>query len=130
MEISNFSCFKYSQASQMKQFSSLHHWLLLPIGADTSRSSDEGLATSDDPLITALEPMDLPLNSHVAVARPGHGRLLLQDVYRLATGHALTVTSPRLWGPGQVWPAEPPRDNYREIAIKTVVIVSTLSTHG
>lgn len=107
----------------------MHHWLLLPTGADTS-PSDEELVASDDPLITALEPMDLPLNSHVTVARPGHDHVLLQDVYRLATGSSLTVTSPRRWGPGQVWPPELRRDNYLGIDIPTVIIVSTLQAHS
>jgi hypothetical protein len=111
----------------MKHFSSLHHWLLLPICADTSASSD-GPVSSDEALITALEPMDLPLNSHVTVARPVPEHILLQDVYRLATGQSLTVMSPLPWSRGQVWPPEPRRDNYGGMVIKTVVIVST-STH-
>ena len=117
-QVSNLASLKCFQASKMKHFSSLHHWLLLPICADTSASSDE-------PLITALEPMDLPLNSHVTVARPGLEHILLQNVYRLATGQPLTVTSPRPWSRGQVWPPEPRRDNYGGTVIKTVVIVST-----
>jgi hypothetical protein len=90
----------------------------------SSNRDGDGLVLSDDPLITALEQLDLPLDSHVTVARRGPYMVLLQDVYRLVKGQPLIVTSPRDWSPGQEWPLGPRRDNYGGVQIRTVVIVS------
>jgi hypothetical protein len=120
--------FYCSQASKNKQFGSLHHWLLFDTYDDdlSSNPDGDGLVLSEDPLSTALEQLDLPLDSHVTVARPGPNRFLLQDVYRLVKGQPLIVTSPRGWSPGKDWPQGPRRDNYGGVQIKTVVIVSTI----
>jgi hypothetical protein len=114
------------QASIKRQFSSLHHWLLLPISENisTSNNNGDGLALNNEPLITALEPLDLPLDSHVTVARPGPDEVLLQDVYRLVTGQSLTVTPPRNWRQMESFPAGPRRDNYGGIVFDTVTVVS------
>jgi hypothetical protein len=92
----------------------------------SSNSAGDGLALSEDPLCTALEQLDLPVDSHVTVARPGPNRILLQDVYRLVKGQPLTFTSPRGWSAGKDWPLGPRRDNYGGVQIKTVVIVSVI----
>jgi hypothetical protein len=120
--------FYCSQASKKKQFSSLHHWLLFPAYVDALSSNRDGdkLVLSEDPLITALEQLDLPLDSHVTVACPGPNRFLLQDVYRLVMGQPLTVTLPRNWSPEQDWSLGPRRDNYGGEQLRTVVIVSII----
>jgi len=103
----------------------------LPLTGDAFTSNKVGverLSASNDPLINALEPLDLPLDSHVTVARPGPDQVLLQDVYRLVNGQTLTVTSPRDWSPGKVWPLGPRRDNYGGVQLNTAVIVSITMT--
>lgn len=112
------------KASKKKHFSSLHHWLLLSISEEPSAPNNNAL--SSEPQMRALEPLDLPLDSHVTLAIPEPDQVLLQDVYRLVSGQNLTVTSPRHWSPGQVWPTGPRRDNYGGVQIKTAVIVSTI----
>ncbi|KDR16068.1 hypothetical protein L798_10080 [Zootermopsis nevadensis] len=110
-----------AEASKKKHFSSLHHWLLLPISEEPSAPNNNAL--SSESLMRALEPLDLVLDSHVTLAIPEPDQVLLQDVYRLVSGQNLTVTSPRHWSPGQVWPTGPRRDNYGGVQIKTAVIV-------
>jgi hypothetical protein len=114
------------QASEQKYFSSLHHWLLLPVSGDTFMPNydGDGPALWDDPLITALEQLDLPLDCHVTVARPGHNRLLLQDVYRLVKGQPVTVTSARDWSPAESFPVGPRRDNYKGIVFPAATVAS------
>jgi hypothetical protein len=82
--------------------------------------------SNDDPLITALEPLNLPLDSHVTVARPGSDQMFLHDVYRLAD-QPLTVTSPRNWRPGRLMPPAPRRDDFNNIVLKTGVTVSVMA---
>jgi hypothetical protein len=98
----------------------------LPISENisTSNNNGDGLVSSNEPLITALEPLDLPLDSHVTVARPGPDQVLLQDVYRLVTGQSLTVTPPRNWRQMESFPAGPRRDNYGGLLFDTVTVVS------
>jgi hypothetical protein len=84
----------------------------------------DGPALSDDPLITALEQLDLPLDSHVTVARPGSNRVLLQDVYRLAKGQPLTVTSHLDWSPTENFPVGPRSDNYRGRVFPAATVAS------
>lgn len=107
----------YYQASQEKQFSSLHHWLLL---------SGEMSSSSEDPLITALEPLDLQLDSHVTVAHIGANvkQVLLHDVYRIGPQEPLIITPPRYWSAGHHFPSGPQRNNYNGINIKTSVLVN------
>jgi hypothetical protein len=106
----------------------LHHWLLFPTYVDalSSNRDGDGLVLSKDPLINSLEQLELPLDSHVTVARPGPDRFLLQDVYRLVKGQPLTITLARDWSPGQEWSLGPRRDNYGGVQIRTVVIVSII----
>lgn len=104
------------QASNRSFFRGLHFWLLLSTYGETPVSSD-------DPLITALETLNLPLDGHVTVARPGPGRVFLQDVYRLAD-QPLTVTSAREWRPGRLLPPAPRRDDFNNIVLRAGVAVS------
>jgi hypothetical protein len=77
-------------------------------------------------LITALEPLEMPLDSHVTVASSGRrlGQMLLQDVYRVKRGAPLTLTAPRPWSPGQQFPVGPRRDNYGGAILSTATVVS------
>lgn len=77
-------------------------------------------------LTTALEPLEVALDSHVTVASPGHcvGQMLMQDVYRVKRGVLLTLTVPRPWSPGQQFPVGPRRDNYGGIDLSTATVVS------
>jgi hypothetical protein len=86
----------------------------------------DGPALSDDPLITALEQLDLPLDSHVTVAHLGPTRVLLQDAYRLAKGQPLTVTSNLDWSPADNFPVGPRRDNYRGIVFPAATVASII----
>lgn len=105
------------QASHEKQFSSLHHWLLL---------SGETPSSSEDSLITALEPLDLQLDSHVTIAHFGANmkQVLLQDVYRIGRQEPLIITPPRDWSSGHHFPSGPQRNNYNGINLKTSVLVN------
>jgi hypothetical protein len=107
----------YEQASEEKHFSSLHHWLLL---------SGETLSSSEDPLITALEPLDLQLDSHVTIAHLGSNlkQVLLQDVYRIGRQEPLIISPPRDWTSGQLLSPGPRRDNYNGIHLRTSVLVN------
>ena len=108
------------QASQQKHLlSKLHHWLLVPLSADSAP-----FLASNDALATALEPLHLPLDSDVTVALPAGDHVLVQEVYRLVTGQSLTVTSPRDWSPEEVFPVSPRRDNYRGIVLPSATVVS------
>ncbi|KAJ9593928.1 hypothetical protein L9F63_014642 [Diploptera punctata] len=110
-----------AEASKGKKFSILHHWLLL-----TDAMGEQGvLDLNEDPLIASLENLDIPLDSHVTVARLKQDleSVILQDVYRLGDQPFLTVTTPFEWKPGQRWRPEPLRTNYRGAYIKTAVIV-------
>jgi hypothetical protein len=86
----------------------------------------DGSALLDDPLFSALEHLDLPLDSHVTVARPGPNGILLQDVYRLVKGQPLTVTPHFDWGPPGAFPVAPRRDNYRGIVFPAATVASTI----
>lgn len=79
----------------------------MPLSADNAP-----FLASDDALVTALEPLHLPLDSDVTVARPVHEHALVQEVYRLVTGQSLTVMSPRGWSPEGGFAVSPRRDNY------------------
>jgi hypothetical protein len=79
---------------------------------------------SDGALVTALEPLHLPLDSDVTVARPARDHALVQEVYRLVTGQSLTLTSPRDWSPEEGFPVSPRRDNYRGIVLPSATVVS------
>jgi hypothetical protein len=79
--------------------------------------------SGDSSLIRALEPLNLPLDSHVTMACPGFDHVFLQDVYRLAD-QPLTVTSPRDWRPGRLLPPAPRRDDFNNIALRAGVTVS------
>jgi hypothetical protein len=105
------------QASQKKHFSSLHHWLLL---------SGETLSSSEDSLITTLEPLDLQLDSHVTIAHLGSNlkQVLLQDVYRIRRQEPLIITSPRDWTSGQLLFPGPRRDNYNGVHLRTSTLVN------
>jgi hypothetical protein len=104
------------QASNRTFFKGLHFWLLLSVSGQTPISID-------DPLIIGMETLNLPLDSHVTLARPGPDQFVLQDVYRLGY-QPLTVTSPRGWTPGQFLPPSPRRDNFKNIVLKAGVAVS------
>ena len=99
--------------------SALHHWLLLPVSADSAAP-----VSTEDPLLTALEPLHLPLDSDVTVARPVGDHIVVQEVYRLVTGQSLTATSPRDWSPAEGFPVSPERDNYRGIVLPSATVVS------
>ena len=99
--------------------SALHHWLLLPVSADSAAP-----VSAEDPLLTALEPLHLPLDSDVTVARPVGDHIVVQEVYRLVTGRSLTETSPRDWSPAEGFPVSPERDNYRGIVLPSATVVS------
>jgi hypothetical protein len=98
------------------------------VSADIFMSNYDGYrpALSDDPLITALEQLDLPLDSDVTVAWPEPNRFLLQDVYRLVKGQPLTVTLPRDWSPAETFPVGPRRDNYRGTVFPSATIASII----
>jgi hypothetical protein len=91
-----------------------------------SNYDGDGPAFSDDPLITALEKLDLPLDSHVTVARRGPNQFLLQDVYRLVKGQPLTVTSHLDWSPAETFPVAPRRDNYKGIVFPAATVASII----
>jgi len=91
----------------------------VPLSADSAP-----FLASDDALASALEPVHLPLDSDVTVARPAGDHALVQEVYRLVTGQSLTVTSPRDWSPEEVFPVSPRRDNYRGIILPSATVVS------
>lgn len=84
----------------------------------------------EDPIISALEQLDLPLDSQVTVSRPGYDvdKILLQDVYRIKSGLPLTITALRCWSPGQPFPFGPRRDNYGGIVLPTATVVSILAS--
>lgn len=90
----------------------------------TSSNNGDGPTLSNESLITALEPLDLPLDSHVTLALPGPDQVLLQDVYRLVNGQSLTVTPPRHWRQIEGFSVGPQRDNYRGIVFPTTAVVS------
>jgi len=77
-------------------------------------------------LVTALEPLEMLLDSHVTVASPGRrlGQMLLQDVYRVKRGAPLTLTAPLPWSQGQQFPVGPRRDNYGGTVLSTATVVS------
>jgi hypothetical protein len=77
-------------------------------------------------LVTTLGSLELALDSHVTVARPGRhgGQIALQDVYRVKRGLPLTVTAPRHWSPGQQFPLGPRRDSYGGAVFPTATVVS------
>jgi hypothetical protein len=81
-------------------------------------------AFSDDSLIPALEQLDLPLDSHVTVARRAPNRVMLRDVYRLVKGQPLIVTLPRDWNLTDTFPVGPRRDNYRGIVFPSATVAS------
>ena len=91
----------------------------MPLSADSAP-----FLASDDALATALEPLHLPLDSDVTVARLAGDHVLVQEVYRLVTGQSLTVTSPRDWSPEEGFPVSPRRDNYRGIVLPSTTVVS------
>ena len=96
--------------------------------ADTLEDPPAASNTSSLPwsLVTALEPLELALDSHVTVALPGRrvGQVLLQDIYRVKRGVPLTLTAPRPWSPGQQFLRGPRRDNYGGIVLATATVVS------
>ena len=98
--------------------SKLHHWLLVPLSAHSAPF------VASDALATALEPLHLPLDSDVTLARPAGDHTLVQEVYRLVTGQSLTVTSPRDWSPEEGFPVSPRRDDYRGIVLPSATVVS------
>lgn len=81
----------------------------------------------EDAFIAALEPLEVPLDSHVTVTRPGSDgdQVILQDVYRIKRGSPLIFTPPRCWTPGQPFPFSLRRDNYGGIVLPTATVVST-----
>jgi hypothetical protein len=83
-------------------------------------------SSNEDPLITALEPLYLQLDSHVTIARVGANmkQVLLQDIYRIGYQELLTITPPREWSSGHQFPSGPQRNNYNGINLKTAVLVS------
>jgi hypothetical protein len=84
------------------------------------------MISHEDRLISALEQLDLSVESQVTVSRPGPDvhTILLQDVYRIQSGLPLIFTSPRDWTPGQQFPSGPRRDNYGGIVFPTATVVS------
>jgi hypothetical protein len=95
---------------------------------DTLISSKESSwnPSHEDPLIAAVEPLDLRLDSQVTVALPGSGvdQILLQDIYRIKSGFPLIFTPLRYWTPGQPFPFSLRRDNYGGIVLTTATVVS------
>jgi hypothetical protein len=83
-------------------------------------------SSSEDPLITALEPLDLQLDSHMTIAHieANMKQVLLQDVYRIGRQEPLIITPPREWSSGHHFPSGPQRNNYYGINLKTSVLVS------
>jgi hypothetical protein len=77
-------------------------------------------------LVTALEPLEVAMDSHVTLAWPGLrvNQMLLQDVYRVKRGAPLILTAPRAWSPGQQFPVGPRRDNYGGTVMSTATVVS------
>jgi len=105
------------QASSRSLFKGLHFWLLLHLSAFRL-----------DPLLTEMETLNIPLDSHVTLARSGSSSnsVLLQDLYTFA-GQPLTVTTPCHWSPGRTWPPAPRRDDFNNVVLKTGVTVSIVS---
>ena len=75
-----------------------------------------------------METLNIPLDSHVTLARSGSSsnNILLQDLYTFAE-QPLTVTTPRHWSPGRPWPPAPRRDDFNNVVLKTGVTVSIVS---
>jgi hypothetical protein len=98
------------QASRERLFGRLRYWLLL---------SSQGLPH------LRLEPVYLPLDSHVTVAYtvPGRDETVLRDLYHVGDGQPLSVTPPRYWSPQLQLPAGPKRTDYGQIALPTVTVV-------
>jgi hypothetical protein len=88
--------------------------------------SGETVSSSEDPLITALEPLDLQLDSHVTIAHFGSDfeQIVLQDVYKVGRRDPLIITPPREWSSGQLLSPGPRRDNYYGIHLRTSVLVN------
>jgi hypothetical protein len=135
-------------------YSRLHYWLLLTttgdsavtqeLNADTQETSkghmhtttsDDNLFSSnenslmlshEDRLISALEQLDLSVESQVTLSRPGPevDTIILQDVYRIKHGLPLVFTPPRDWAPGHQFPSVTRRDNYGGIVFPTATVVS------
>ncbi|GFG36262.1 hypothetical protein Cfor_12624 [Coptotermes formosanus] len=105
------------EASNRTLFKGLHFWLLL-------HTSGQAPVSRRDPLVSDMETLNLPLDSHVTIARSGSSsdRVLIQDMYRLAD-QPLTVTPPRHWRPGRPLPPAPRRDDFNNIILKTGVTV-------
>ena len=81
-----------------------------------------------DPLLTEMETLNLPLDSHVTLARSGSSSnsVVLQDLYKFAD-QPLTVTTPCDWSPGRPWPPAPRRDDFNNVVLKAGVTVSIVS---
>jgi hypothetical protein len=76
--------------------------------------------------MTALEPLDLQLDSHVTIAHIGANmkQVLLQDIYRIGRQEPLIITPPRDWSSGHHFSSGPQRNNYNGLNLKTSVLVN------
>jgi hypothetical protein len=97
------------QAHRSNYIRRLHHWLLL-----------------SPPDSTSIGPIDVPIDSHVTVARQSRDAqwFSLQNVYRIKNGQPLITTAPHDWRPGETLPRTGRRDNYRGITINAATVVS------
>jgi hypothetical protein len=99
------------QACRSSYVGSLHHWLLLspPASAPTA----------------AVGQLDLPVHSHVTVARqaPDKNLFTVQSMYRIKDGLPLISTPPHDWCPGRTLPRPDRRDNYRGITLNAATVV-------
>nr|CAD7414927.1 unnamed protein product [Timema poppensis] len=99
-----------TEASEKKLFSSLHHWLLL---------ADDNFTIEDN--------INIPLNSHVAIATEqkydSSEGIVLRDVYKLSQSWPMIFSPPRIWLPGQPFPPSPSRQDFQGLVIKAGIVI-------
>jgi hypothetical protein len=109
------------------QETSKSHMHTTPSDDNLFSSNENSLILShEDRLISALEQLELSVESQVSVSRPGPevDTIILQDVYRIKHELPLIITPPRDWAPGHKFPNGPRRDNYGGIVFPTATVVS------
>ena len=108
-------------------FSRLHSWLIL-VESDysllNSNVSSRDLLNEEDPVYRALEPLNIPVDSQVFVARIEPGNVILQDVYKIRDELPLILTPRREWSLRNRFPLGPRRDNYGGITFRSATVVS------
>ncbi|KAJ4439298.1 hypothetical protein ANN_07420 [Periplaneta americana] len=107
-----------SAAEKSNHLKLLHQWLVL---AMTYKPAPQG---EEDQLTLTLEPLTLPVDNQLMVARPGSHpeQILLQEMYRLAP-HLPIITTPLVsWSPGQLLPDRVSRQDYHGIILNSALV--------